>query len=112
PSCTSTAGFDLGSQIAWSPDRSAILVFGSKKGDPKAFGLVEFLSNVPFSTHATDWGQGQMVTDDTHPGQGVIAGQWSPDGKQLGLVANFGTQTFHLFLTSSNDFALAHAKAT
>jgi beta-lactam-binding protein with PASTA domain len=110
-SCTSTPGFDLGGQIAWAPDGSAILVFGSKKGDSKTFGLIEFLSNVPFSTQGSDWGSGQMVTDDSHPGQGVIAGQWSRDGK-LGLVANFGTLIFHLALTSTNDFTLQHAKFT
>jgi beta-lactam-binding protein with PASTA domain len=114
PDCTSAPGFDLGSQIAWSPDGTAILVFGAKTSDRHVFGLLEFLSNVAFSTHASDWGAGKMVTNDLHQAQGVIAGRWSPDGKQLALAANFGTGDFHLFLTTSNDFMLQSkaAKAT
>ena len=34
------------------------------------FGLIEFSSNVPFSTHAADWGQGQVVTPMTRRGRG------------------------------------------
>jgi hypothetical protein len=41
----------------------------------------------------------------------VIAGAFSPDGKQLALISNLGSLDFHLFLTSSTDYMLAHAKA-
>jgi beta-lactam-binding protein with PASTA domain len=111
PNCTSHPGFDLGRQVAWSPDGSAILVFGSRVGHPKTFGLIEFVSNVPFSTRASDWGRGQLVTDASHAGEGVIGGQFSPDGKRLALISNLGTRSFHLFLAPRTDFTLARAKA-
>jgi Tol biopolymer transport system component len=110
--CTSHPGWTLGRQVAWSPDGSKILVFGSKKAtNGSVFGLIEFVSNVPFSTQASLWGQGTVVTDTSKPGQGVIAGAFSPDGKQLALVSNIGTLDFHLFLTKPDDFKLAHATA-
>jgi beta-lactam-binding protein with PASTA domain len=107
PDCTDHPGWDLGRQIAWSPDGTAILVFGSKHGDPQQFGLIEFVSNVPFSEHASDWGHGTVVTDTTRPGQGVIAGSFSPNGKQVALASNFGTADFHVFLAPRSDFLLA-----
>jgi beta-lactam-binding protein with PASTA domain len=111
PDCTSHPGWSLGRQVAWSPDGTTILVFGSELGHGNTvFGLIEFLSNVPFSTHASDWGQGTVVTNTSTPKQGVIAGAFSPDGKKVALVANFGTDIFHVVLAPSNDFALAHAE--
>jgi beta-lactam-binding protein with PASTA domain len=109
--CTSHAGFDLGRQVAWSPDGTAILVFGSKIGHPETFGLIEFVSNLAFSTNASDWGSGQLVTDASRPRQGVISGQFSPDGSQLALVSNLGTGRFGLFLAPRTDFSLARARS-
>jgi beta-lactam-binding protein with PASTA domain len=110
PDCTSHPGFTLGRQVAWSPDGTAILVFGSKTGDPATFALIEFVSNVPYSSHAADWGQGQIVTT-TKPGQGVISGEFSPDGKQVALVSNLGTLDFHVFIASRTDFTMTRAEA-
>jgi hypothetical protein len=95
--------------VAWSPDGTAILVFGQKTGNRSQFGLIEFNSNVPYSSHAADWGQGQVVTPMTSPGQGVIAGAFSPDGKQVALISNIGTLNFHVFLAARNDLGMAHA---
>jgi beta-lactam-binding protein with PASTA domain len=111
PSCTKHPGWELGHQIAWSPDGSSILTFGVQAGHPGTFGLIEFVSNVPFSTQASNWGQGTVVTDDAHSNEGVIAGAFSPNAKQLALVANFGGSGFHLYLAPAGEFSLTHAKS-
>jgi hypothetical protein len=71
------------------------------------FGLIEFVSNVAFSTQASLWGQGTVVTDIARPGHGMIAGAFSPDGKQVALVSNIGTSGFYVFLAPAADFKLA-----
>ena len=86
PDCTSHPGWTLGRQVAWAPGGREILVFGVQNGRPGTFGLIQFLSNVPYSGHATDWGQGKVVTSTNTPRQGVIAGAFSPDGKQIGIA--------------------------
>jgi beta-lactam-binding protein with PASTA domain len=111
PDCTGHPGWELGHQIAWAPDGSSLLTFGVQAGHPGTFGLIEFVSNVPFSTHASDWGHGTVVTDDSHLNQGAIAGAFSPNGKQLAVVANFGASGFHLYLAPAGEFALTHAKS-
>src|SRR5205807_984682 len=92
-------------------DGTAILVFAQKTGNRGQFGLIEFNSNVPFSTHAADWGQGQVVTPII-PGEGVISGQFSPDGKQVALVSDIGTRHFSVYLVKPNDLGLSHASTT
>jgi beta-lactam-binding protein with PASTA domain len=113
PSCTSRPGWTLGRQVAWSPDGTKILVFGTKDGsNGNVFGLIEFVSNQRFSPQASLWGQGSVVTDIAHPGRGVIAGAFSPDGNHVALVSNIGTDGFYLFVGPANDFELkAPAKA-
>jgi beta-lactam-binding protein with PASTA domain len=112
PSCTSHPGWTLGRQIAWSRNGSKILVFGTKNGsNNQVFGLIEFTSNVPFSTQASLWGQGTVVTNIATPGEGVIAGAFSPNGKQLALVSNIGGAGFHLLIAPPGHFKLAGAKA-
>ncbi len=111
PDCTSHPGWELGRQISWAPDGSSILVFGVQTGHPGTFGLIEFVSNVPFSTQASNWGHGTLVTSDSHVNEGVIAGVFSPNGKQLALIANFGGGGFHLYLAPADEFTLAQAKS-
>jgi beta-lactam-binding protein with PASTA domain len=111
PDCTSHPGWELGRQISWAPDGSSLLVFGVQTGHPGTFGLIEFVSNVPFSTQASNWGHGTLVTSDAHTNEGVIAGVFSPNGKQLALIANFGGGGFHLYLAPADEFTLARAKA-
>jgi beta-lactam-binding protein with PASTA domain len=108
PACTGHPGWKLGNQIAWSPDGSKVLVLGIKNGSGgNVFGLIEFSSNVPYSTQASLWGHGQVVTDISKPQEGVIAGAFSPDGKQVALISNIGNSGFHLFLAPPTDFLLA-----
>ena len=107
PDCTNHPKWSLGRQISWSTDGRALLVFGAENGNNKVFGLIEFVSNVPFSTHASDWGHGSVVTDITNPGHGVIAGAFSPNGKQIAVVSNLGAINFHVVLAPRTDFTLS-----
>ncbi|MGZ4179339.1 MAG: PASTA domain-containing protein [Solirubrobacteraceae bacterium] len=107
PNCTSHPGWTLGRQVAWAPGGREILVFGVQNGRPGTFGLIQFLSNVANSGHATDWGQGKVVTSTSTPQQGVIAGAFSPDGKQIALLSNIGGGSFHVVLAPRGDYSLA-----
>lgn len=107
PNCTTHPGWSLGRQVAWAPGGREILVFGVQNGRPGTFGLIQFLSNVPYSGHATDWGQGKVVTSTTRPQQGVIAGTFSPDGTQVALLSNIGGGAFHVVLAPRGDYSLA-----
>ncbi|MGZ4236369.1 MAG: PASTA domain-containing protein [Solirubrobacteraceae bacterium] len=107
PNCTTHPGWSLGRQVAWAPGGREILVFGVQNGRPGTFGLIQFLSNVAYSGHATDWGQGKVVTSTTTPQQGVIAGAFSPDGTQVALLSNVGGGAFHVVLAPRGDYSLA-----
>ena len=86
--CTAAPGWDLGGEVDWSPDGSTILVLGTRNRGAN-FGLLAFTSNVPFSTHAADWGHGTLQTNASVPGQGVFAGEFSPDGTRMALVRSW-----------------------
>jgi dipeptidyl aminopeptidase/acylaminoacyl peptidase len=101
--CTAAPGWDLGGEVDWSPDGSTILVLGSRNHGAN-FGLLAFTSNVPFSTHAADWGHGNLQTNASVPGQGVFAGAFSPDGKRMALVSNIGGSDFHLYIVPAGVF--------
>jgi beta-lactam-binding protein with PASTA domain len=106
PDCTNHPGWELGRQVVWAPDGSSILVFGVQAGHPGTFGLIEFVSNVPFATQASDWGHGTLVTDDSHLNKGTIAGVFSPNGKQIALISNIAGGGFQLYLAPAEDFGL------
>ena len=107
--CTSAPGWDLGGQVDWSPDGSTILVLGSRNHGAN-FGLLAFTSNVPFSTHAADWGHGTLQTNASVAGQGVFAGAFSPDGKRMALVSNIGSDDFHLYVVRAGTFSPSPAQ--
>ncbi len=103
--CTSPpTGWDLGGEVDWSPDGSTILVLGTTNGGAN-FGLLAFTSNVPFSTQASNWGHGTLQTDDSVAGTGVFAGEFSPNGKKMALVAGSVSQGFNLYIVRAGDFA-------
>jgi beta-lactam-binding protein with PASTA domain len=102
--CTGAPGWDLGGQVDWSPDGSTILVLGTRNRGAN-FGLLAFTSNVPFSTHAADWGHGTLQTNASVAGQGVFAGAFSPDGKRMALVSNLGSSDFHLYVVPAGTFS-------
>jgi beta-lactam-binding protein with PASTA domain len=107
--CITEPGFDVGRSVSWSPDGRSILIAGHDKGRPDLYGLVLYRSSVPFSSKAKDWGHGKLVTK-TQTGQGVLAGAFSPDGKQLAAAANLDGGGFTLYLTKPDDFELTQAK--
>jgi beta-lactam-binding protein with PASTA domain len=107
--CTAAPGWDLGGQVDWSPDGSTILVLGSRNRGAN-FGLLAFTSNVPFSTHAADWGHGTLQTNASVAGQGVFAGAFSPDGKRMALVSNIGSSDFHLYVVPAGTFSPSPAQ--
>jgi beta-lactam-binding protein with PASTA domain len=102
--CTTAPGWDLGGEVDFSPDGSTILVLGTRNHGAN-FGLLAFTSNVPFSTHAADWGHGTLQTNASLPGQGVFAGAFSPDGKRVALVSNLGSSDFHLYVVPAGTFS-------
>ena len=102
-SCTNAPGFDLGGQVSWSPDGSTILVLGTRNNGAN-FGLLSFSSSVPFSGQASNWGQPTLQTNASVAGQGIFAGAFSPDGKQMALVAGSNNAGFNLFIVKPNDF--------
>jgi len=107
--CTAAPGWDLGGQVVWSPDGSTILVLGTRNHGAN-FGLLAFTSNVPFSTHAADWGHGNLQTNASVAGQGVFAGAFSPDGKRMALVSNIGSTDFHLYVVPAGTFSPSPAQ--
>lgn len=107
--CTAAPGWDLGGQVEWSPDGSTILVLASRNRGAN-FGLLAFTSNVPFSTHAADWGHGTLQTNASVAGQGVFAGAFSPDGKRMALVSNIGSSDFHLYVVPAGTFSPSPAQ--
>jgi len=109
PSCIKDPGTDLGRSVSWSPDGREILVAAHPKGHPDTFGLVLYRSKKPFATQAAAWGKRRVVTDASKPGVGVLAGAFSPDGKRLAAAANV-QGGFQLYITTADDFALAHAQ--
>ena len=107
--CTSAPGWDLGGQVDWSPDGSTILLLGTRNHGAN-FGLLAFTSNVPFSTHASDWGHGSLQTNASVAGQGVFAGAFSPDGKRMALVSNIGSADFHLYVAPVGNYSATPAE--
>ncbi len=107
--CTAAPGWDLGGEVDWSPDGSTILVLGTRNRGAN-FGLLAFTSNVPFSTHAADWGHGTLQTNASVAGQGVFAGAFSPDGRRMALVSNIGSSDFHLYIVPAGTFSRSPAQ--
>jgi Tol biopolymer transport system component len=102
-SCTSAPGFALGGQISWSPDGSTVLVLGTKNNGAN-FGLLSFSTSVPSSGNAKNWQGPMLQTNAAVAGQGIFAGAFSPDGKQMALVAGSNSAGFNLFIVKAGDF--------
>ena len=112
PRCIADPEFDLGRQLSWSPDGRSLLAFAVDASDAERFGLRLFSSRKPFSVNPRDWDEGEMVTDVSTPGRGVIAGAFSPDGEQLAVASNLGgAPVFRIFTTAATDLSLDAAEA-
>jgi beta-lactam-binding protein with PASTA domain len=108
PSCIGVPEFTLGSEIAWSPHGTELLVGASRSQPSPTLGLVKLTSSKPFSTSAQDWKVRGLVTP-TVSGAGVLAAAFSPDGLRLAVTENFGGP-FSLALTTPSDLTLAKAQ--
>ena len=99
----------LGRKINWSPDGTTLLVFGGKP-DGSEIGMIEYVSERPFSADPADWESKGFVTDTTKQGQGVLDAAISPDGKQLAVVVLDDDGTTNLFMTKPDDLLLQNPK--
>jgi beta-lactam-binding protein with PASTA domain len=109
PSCIPEPGWTLGASIGWAPDGRELLVAATRAAPaPGAVGLLELTSHVPFSTDAADWSAGHLATPTTTAGAGVLAGAFSPHGRQLALVEDF-TGPPSVALVAPSDLALTKA---
>ncbi|HSI80967.1 MAG TPA: PASTA domain-containing protein [Solirubrobacterales bacterium] len=111
PRCIADPEFDLGRQLSWAPDGRSLLAFAVDTSDEERFGLRLYTSRRPFSARPEDWDEGEMVTDLSTSGRGVISGAFSPDGERLAVVSNLGGgPVFRVFLAGRNDFELEDAE--
>lgn len=110
PRCISDPDLDLGRQLSWSPDGRTLLAFAVDAENEERFGLLRMETKRPFSTKPGDW-EGDLVTDTSTPGRGVISGAFSPDGEQLAVASNVGGDpVFRVFTTTANDLELEEAE--
>jgi len=111
PRCVPDPDIDLNGPPAWSPRGTEILVPGVVSGtDGRRFGLVRYRSATPFSTRASDWRRGRVVTDLAREGRGVIRAAYAPDGKRLALISNLRGGAFRLVIAKPDDLLLEDAE--
>ena len=79
PRCSADKRWDLGRQISWRRGGRELLVFGVRRGQPQRFGILRYRSSHAFSTNPADW-RGELATDTTVRGRGVIGAAYSPSG--------------------------------
>jgi len=102
---------------AWSPDGRSILAVAVDPADQSQTELVEYTSERPDSSQPSSWQKEGLVTNGFHgqrPGEGVLFAAFAPDGKQVALVANWGSKDlsfFHVFLSQWSGGALGPPKA-
>jgi beta-lactam-binding protein with PASTA domain len=108
--CKEEPELQIERKVNWAPDGKSILAFG---GDPAAgtFGMVRWTTKKPFSSNPDDWSKGELVTDTSKPGQGVLDAAIDPvDGKRMAVVNLGANGRAELFIAKRGDFALADAK--
>lgn len=106
PRCAADPRWDLGREISWRAGGRQLLVFGVRRGQPGRFGILRYTSAWAFSTNPADW-HGQLVTDTSVSGQGVIAAAYSPSGTSVALVSNIGLPRFQLRVTGADGLRTA-----
>jgi beta-lactam-binding protein with PASTA domain len=104
PRCTADPQWDLGRQISWRAGGRELLVFGVRRGKPGTFGILRYRSERAFSTNPADW-HGQLVTDTSVSGHGVISAAFAPSGSSVALVSNLGSSRFQLRVTGAADLS-------
>ena len=109
PVCKEEDGTSIERKINWAPDGKSILAWGFDT-QTNAFGMVQWKTKKPFSANPDDYSKGEIVTDTSKPGEGVLDAAISPDGKRLAVVNLGANGRAELFVTKRNDFKLAEAK--
>ena len=109
PACKEEEGTSIERKINWAPDGKSILAWGFDT-KTNAFGMVQWKTKKPFSANPDDYSKGEIVTDTSKPGEGVLDAAISPDGKKLAVVSLGANGRAELFVTKRNDFKLAEAK--
>jgi hypothetical protein len=100
----------------WSADGTAILTVVTDPVDKNQSELFLFTTTKPFSAKGAAWSPQQTVTDTMHgkrEGDFVLFAAFSPDGKQVALVANWGAgdpSVFSVFLAPWTPAGLGKAK--
>jgi beta-lactam-binding protein with PASTA domain len=109
--CLPDDGWDLTGRISWRDDGKALLVPGHSSDDPDVFGVRIYRTATAFTTNPERW-SGRIATDTSTPGKGVIAAQYSPDGKQIAFVSNLESNDFEVVLGDASDLELVDPKTT
>jgi beta-lactam-binding protein with PASTA domain len=104
--CLPDDGWDLTGRIAWRDDGKAVLVPGRLQADPTVFGVRIYQTKTAYTTNPELW-SGRVGSDISTPGKGVIAAQYSPDGKQIAAVSNLESAEFEVVLSDASDLELA-----
>jgi beta-lactam-binding protein with PASTA domain len=107
PSCIRDASISV-DRPTWAPDGRAILTVATDPTDANQTELLEYASTQPFSARQSDWVSQGLVSNAWHGkrrGEGVLFAAWSPDGKSVAIVANWGAANlsfFHVFMSAAS----------
>ena len=109
--CLPDDGWDLTGRISWRDDGKALLVPGHSAADPNVIGVRIYQTKTAYTTNPELW-SGRVASDISTPGKGVIAAQYSPDGKQIAFVSNLESSEFEVVLGDAADLELVDPKTT
>jgi len=86
--------------VHWLDGGNFILLAATRLSD-KSVGMYQYKSDKPFSANASNWHDGQWITDLGK--RGVYDAVLSPDGKLLAGAANINGKGYRLYLTDKFD---------
>jgi hypothetical protein len=100
-SCIAAGPWRLSGQAAWSPDSRSLLVIATPRAGQGSAGLIQLVTSAPGSPRASDWypaGEGLTL-----PIANPNSVAWSPDGRQVAVMASPDGNRFHLFLVPADE---------
>ncbi|HWC25219.1 MAG TPA: PASTA domain-containing protein, partial [Solirubrobacteraceae bacterium] len=109
--CLPDDGWDVTGRIAWRDDGRAVLVPGHSARNPDVFGVRVYRTRKPHTTNPERW-HGRVASDVSTPGKGVIAAQYSPNGRRVAFVSNLESSEFEVVLGDASDLELVDPKIT